>query len=105
MKLARQMCDEWPLGFEDFSPCLVSDVIALSERLQDHPSLGVSEEAEGRNLLDKLRPHMYSWTPMRTAIGKALAAFRNHTDIEHLALIVIFDGNSTDGTHCHEWPS
>lgn len=96
MKLARRICDEWLLDFKDLIPRPILDVVPLLERLQDHPSAG-KKEAGGRTLLDELRPHMYGWTPMRAAMSKTLAVFREHPDIEQRALVMISDGNSTDG--------
>ncbi|CAO2657759.1 Nn.00g038850.m01.CDS01 [Neocucurbitaria sp. VM-36] len=95
LKLARRICDEWLLDFKDLTVRRVSDVVPLLERLDNHPSLGSS--TKGRILLDHLRPHLYGWTPMRRAMRQALDVFQKHPMIEQRVLVMITDGQSTDG--------
>ncbi|POR37004.1 Uncharacterized protein TPAR_02794 [Tolypocladium paradoxum] len=100
MRLARRICGEWLLDFANLTPRPVADVVNLLERLQGHTEAGSRtqerEPGEG-TLLDTLRTYMYGYTPMRDALSRSLAAFREHPGVEQRVLVLVSDGVSTDG--------
>jgi len=94
------MCNEWWLDLANFVPCPVGNVVDLLQRLQEHPVAngnGGGEEPGNHSLLDTLCPYMYGYTPMRDALSKSLAAFREHPVAEQRVLVLVSDGISTDG--------
>jgi hypothetical protein len=99
LQLARRMCDKWWLDFANFVPRRVNNVVDLLQRLEEQSvaSNGDGEKPGTRSLVDTLRPYMYGNTPMREALIKSLAAFREHPTAEQRVLVVVSDGISTDG--------
>ena len=48
-------------------------------------------------LLDMLYPYMYGKTPMRDALHQSLAVFHKYPSAKQRTLLLVSDGNSTDG--------
>ncbi|EMD69638.1 hypothetical protein COCSADRAFT_166614 [Bipolaris sorokiniana ND90Pr] len=67
-----------------------------TDRIENAKSIA-ADAVGGHTLLDDLRPYMFGCTPMMTAMGRALSVFREKSDIEQSALVIISDGNSTGG--------
>lgn len=95
IKLANRICKEWLQDFAEFIPRPISDVVQLLQRLQDHPAAGGRRNSD--TLLDTLRQYLYGWTPMRDAMERSLNACRKHTNTKRRVLVLISDGESTDG--------
>jgi hypothetical protein len=58
---------------------------------------GRGEEPGAGTLLDTLRRYIYGSTPMRDALSRSLETFRKHPIAEKRVLVLVSDGNSTDG--------
>ena len=58
---------------------------------------GRDEEPGAGTLLDTLRRYIYGSTPMRDALSRSLETFRKHPIAEKRVLVLVSDGNSTDG--------
>lgn len=99
MTLARRICDEWLKDFHNLIPRRIEEVMSLLERVQDLSSL--DNGAKGPTLLDQLRPYLYGETPMCAALAMAQEIFRGTSDIEQRVLVIVSDGNSTDGPPLH----
>ena len=99
MKLARSICDEWLLDFANLKPRPVADVVNLLQQLQDHPVAGGDQEPGPgkKTVLDTLREYMYGNTPMRDTLRQSLAVFRQYPIVKQHVLVLVSDGESTDG--------
>src|ERR1700722_2589224 len=100
LQLARRIWGEWWQNFANVVPRPVAYVVHLLQRLQEHPVAGGggrSEEPGAGTLLDTLRRYIYGSAPMRDALSRSLAAFRKHPIAEKRVLVLVSDGNSTDG--------
>lgn len=95
IQLARRICREWTSNFKDLMIRPVSEVVPLLERVQEHPSFKTNEQ--GRSLLDNLRPYLYGSTPTTLALKKALTLFQKYETTKRRVLVMITDGESTDG--------
>ncbi|KAH7336028.1 hypothetical protein BKA65DRAFT_458517 [Rhexocercosporidium sp. MPI-PUGE-AT-0058] len=100
LQLARCICDEWLLDFSNLEPRPVADVVDLLQQLQDHPAAGGGDQGLGpdkRTVLDTLREYMYGNTPMRDTLTESLAVFRKYPIVKQRVLVLVSDGESTDG--------
>lgn len=93
MKMARRICREWLNDFARFTPRRIDSVVRLLEKMDAQMDNG------GRRgtLLDDLRSYMYGNTPMRESIIKASAVFGSRSASQQQVLVLISDGQSTDG--------
>lgn len=93
MKMARRICREWLNDFAPFTPRRIDSVVRLLEKMDAQMGNG------GRRgtLLDDLRSYMYGNTPMRESITKASAVFGSRSASQQQILVLISDGQSTDG--------
>ena len=91
MQLARRIC-------ANLEPRPVVDVVHLLQQLQKHRAAdGGGEEPGADTLLEKLSRYLYGETPMREALRQSLAAFSEHPIAQQRVLVLVSDGNSTDG--------
>jgi hypothetical protein len=100
LQLARQICNEWLLDFANLVPRPVADVVYLLQRLQDYGAAGGGDgdqEPGKRSVLNTLREYMYGRTPMRDTLRQSLAVFRKYPVVEQRVLVLVSDGESTDG--------
>jgi hypothetical protein len=98
MELAHRICDEWLQEFATLVPRPVADVIQLLQRVQEHPTAGGGGGSNDANaLLEMLRKYMYGSTSMREALSLSLDVFRKQPNAERRILVLISDGDSTDG--------
>lgn len=93
MKMARRICREWLNDFAPFTPRRIDSVVRLLEKMDAQMGNG------GRRgtLLDNLRSYMYGNTPRRESITKASAVFGSRSASQQQILVLISDGQSTDG--------
>ncbi|KAH7240304.1 uncharacterized protein BKA55DRAFT_542890 [Fusarium redolens] len=99
LALARHIQRDWLSDFTNFEPHPVSKVVEILQQLQDHEDRDRRNVLEDNNdnLFDAMRQYMYGLTPMCHTLKKALDAFRSKPEAEHRMLVLISDGNSTDG--------
>lgn len=97
LTFARRICTEWLYDFTDFVPRRIDDVIRLLERLQERSTPSDTQSTSDDDLLDRLRKYMYGFTPMRDAMSRSLEAFRQYPESRDRVLVVVSDGDSTDG--------
>jgi hypothetical protein len=104
LHLARRIWDNWWLDFATLTPRPVAEVVRLLRRLQDLPAVGQGDggaqdvEGNGSNSrLDLLRRYMYGVTPLCDALTRSLTAFLSTPSDDDRVLLLISDGNSTDG--------
>jgi hypothetical protein len=99
LAMTRRIQRQWLLDFMEFMPRPVSEVINILRRFQnhgDHQDRNLGDN-NNENQLDTLREYMYGLTPMCHALGQALEAFRSKPNAQHRVLVLISDGESTDG--------
>ena len=100
IQIAHRICDEWLMDFTSFEPRLITEVIQLLQQLEEHPAIDgsiVRQEKSTASLLDVLRQHVYGPTPMRDALQRSLVAFRKYPTAKQRGLVLVSDGESTDG--------
>ncbi|KAL2128020.1 hypothetical protein VTI74DRAFT_9840 [Chaetomium olivicolor] len=100
LQLARSIWEEWWSACVEFVPRPVAEVVELLQRLQDQPGTNKNTtdgETSSRTLLEMIQQHTYGHTPMREALRTSLAAFTQHPNAKQRVLVLISDGNSTDG--------
>ncbi|KAF4454080.1 hypothetical protein F53441_3365 [Fusarium austroafricanum] len=97
LAMARRIQKEWLVDFTDFVPRRVSEVVDILQRLQAHQDHHGGSGEDDDNLFDAIRAYMYGLTPMCHALEKALGAFRSKQEAQRRVLVLISDGNSTDG--------
>ncbi|KAF5544172.1 hypothetical protein FPHYL_11108 [Fusarium phyllophilum] len=102
LALARRIQRNWLSDFADFNPRPISEVVDVLERLQDqwlnHEDSESRKKPEGNdNLFDAIRHYMYGLTPICHTLKKALDAFLSKPEAERRVLVLMSDGNSTDG--------
>ncbi|KAG5752155.1 hypothetical protein H9Q70_005209 [Fusarium xylarioides] len=102
LALARRIQEDWLSDLADFNPRPIYEVVDILQRLQDQwlhheeiDSRNVPEDND--NLYDAIRQYIYGVTPMFYALKKALDAFRSKPEAERRILVLMSDGNSTDG--------
>lgn len=96
MKLARRICADWLKNFVEFVPRPIGDVIRLLKELEIHSGSSDGKKDDG-NILDTLRQYMYGLTPMRSTMTKSLSVFQQYPKTERRVLVLVSDGESTDG--------
>ncbi|KAK3185245.1 hypothetical protein K4F52_005945 [Lecanicillium sp. MT-2017a] len=98
LAMARRIQKEWLWDFTDFVPRPVSEVVNILQRLQDHDDYHSNvQENVNDNQLDILRQYLYGRTPMCHALRLAQKVFRNKSNAARRVLVLVSDGNSTDG--------
>ncbi|KAH7246655.1 hypothetical protein BKA59DRAFT_439300 [Fusarium tricinctum] len=99
LAMARRIQRKWLLDFTEFEPQPVSKVVKILQRFQDYEDHQQRDlvDDENDNQLDTLRRYMYGPTPMCHALGKALNAFLRRQNARNRVLVLISDGESTDG--------
>ncbi|KAI7976530.1 hypothetical protein EIK77_000218 [Talaromyces pinophilus] len=91
LQLARQICRKWFQDFVDLVPRPVGDVVRLLQELQRH-YMGARGSVSG-----SIEEFIYGDTPMCDALNRSLSAFRAHPDFDHRVLVLMSDGQGTDG--------
>jgi hypothetical protein len=100
LKLARDICTDWLQGYEAIRAYPVDQVVDILGRVyqqfkQTEPGCDVS--AEARNVVNTLQRYIFGATPMRAALKRALAVFKDCLPAKRRMLVLISDGASTDG--------
>ncbi|WXC47940.1 hypothetical protein QX201_007656 [Fusarium graminearum] len=90
--LTRRIQREWLLDFAQLHAWRVSEVVNILERFHDNLKVN-----DGESLHDALRQYIYGSTPMCYVWYQAMQAFQSQEDIDHRVLVLISDGNFTDG--------
>jgi hypothetical protein len=93
LRLARKICRDWMSDFTELTPLRIGQVICLLERLQEV----TRDRSSGNNLGNTIRGYMYGSTPMTKALDVCLVTFRKYPNVTQKVLLVISDGESTDG--------
>lgn len=98
LKLAREIGEKWLHDFTGFVPRPVADIVELLEQLQKYSEPGARDGLRGdTSLLDELKKYMYGSTPMWEALSQSLEVFLEHSSTEYQVLVLVSDGESTDG--------
>jgi len=95
MRMARRICKEWLNDYAQFTPRKIDAVVRLLEKMDAQMDNGLG--GRRTTLLDDLRSYMYGNTPMRESITKASVVFAGRTASRQQVLVLISDGQSTDG--------
>lgn len=90
--LTRRIQREWLLDFAQLHAWRVSEVVNILERFHDNLKVN-----DGESLHDALRQYIYGSTPMCYVWYQAMQAFQSQEDIDNRVLVLISDGNFTDG--------
>jgi hypothetical protein len=100
LRMARHICVERIRTCQRLRAYPVDKVVDILRRVheqfkQTEPDCDIS--AKAKNVWSTLQRYIYGDTPMRAALGSALAVFRSHLLAKRRMLVLISDGASTDG--------